>query len=306
MTKQVLLYLPVIHKGYEDLLARHADADGVLLMGRSFAQQHRALAKDIRALDPERAAAYVQALWPAPVRVVERADLPGAVTAALLVAPDEDVLRATVKEFGLGSVAEVTFERTFLRWDRPWSLAARPVTPDLTVSRDAAVVGFQRLAAGLAARSSDWWRQVGAVAVRDGEVLGAAYNEHAPTEYGPYTDGDPRDNFSRGVRADLSTATHAEARLVGTAARDGVRLSGADLHVTTFPCPACARLVADAGFARCFFTGPYAVLDGEQVLRAAGVGLVWVDDPASDRSSRNGDGDGDGDADGVSVSGSGS
>jgi deoxycytidylate deaminase len=47
--------------------------------------------------------------------------------------------------------------------------------------------------------------------------------------------------------------------------------------VTTFPCPACARLIAAAGFRRCYYTGQYSVLEGDAVLRAAGVELVWVD-----------------------------
>jgi dCMP deaminase len=70
---------------------------------------------------------------------------------------------------------------------------------------------------------------------------------------------------------------HAEASIIAAAARDGVSLRGADLYVTTFPCPSCARLIAQAGFARCFFAGPYSVLDGEEVLRAAGIELLWVD-----------------------------
>jgi dCMP deaminase len=129
----------------------------------------------------------------------------------------------------------------------------------------------------LAGRSSDWWRQVGAIAWRDAVVLGAAWNHHGPTEYAPYTDGDPRDGFSRGVRADLSTAIHAEASVVANAARDGISLDGAEIYVTTFPCPACARLIAESGFRRCYFSGAYSVLDGDAVLRAAGVELLWVD-----------------------------
>jgi dCMP deaminase len=108
-------------------------------------------------------------------------------------------------------------------------------------------------------------------------VLAVAHNEHRPTEYSPYLNGDPRDDFSRGVHIELSTAIHAEAAIVARAARTGIVLDGADLYVSTFPCPTCARLVAEAGFRRCFFAGPYAVLDGDEVLRAAGVELIWVD-----------------------------
>ena len=50
--KQVLLYLPVLHAGYEDFLTRHGDADEILLLGRGFQQAYPSLAKDIRALPP--------------------------------------------------------------------------------------------------------------------------------------------------------------------------------------------------------------------------------------------------------------
>jgi deoxycytidylate deaminase len=171
----------------------------------------------------------------------------------------------------------IQWERTFLRWDRSWSLAGRPPDYDGTVSASTVDQTFTRAALDAAGLSSDWWRQVGALAVRDGVVLDVAHNEHRPTEYSPYLNGDPRNDFSRGVRLDLSTAIHAEALLVGRAARRGTPLRGADLYVSTFPCPGCARLVAEAGFRRCFFAGPYAVLDGDDVLRSAGVELVWVD-----------------------------
>ena len=65
--------------------------------------------------------------------------------------------------------------------------------------------------------------------------------------------------------------------MIAQAARAGRPLNGADLYVTTFPCPACARLIAESGFRRCYFTGQYSVLDGDTVLRAAGVELLWAD-----------------------------
>jgi dCMP deaminase len=171
----------------------------------------------------------------------------------------------------------VVFDRTFLRWDRDWATAKVPVSFDGEITAGELPRELLGQAQSLAGRSSDWWRQVGAVAARDGQLLGCAWNRHHPTEYAPYLNGDPRDAFERGVRADLSTAIHAEAALIAGAARDGTALAGADLYTTTFPCPACARLIAEAGFRRCFFAGQYSVLDGEQTLRATGVRLIWVD-----------------------------
>lgn len=275
--KQVLLYLPVVHAGHEGLFARHPDVDEVLILGTGFRAQFKSLAKDIRAVAPERAAQFLQVMLPGTaIRVIEPAELPGAVTGDTLVVPDEDVTRALAAERRLGEGRDLVFDKTFLRWDREWSQAARPADPDGTLKVGELPPALLARARELAGHSSDWWRQVGAVAWRGEQILGAAWNRHAPTEYAPYLDGDPRDNFSRGVRTDLSTAAHAEAGVIAGAARDGIALGGADLYVTTFPCPACARLIADAGFRRCYFTGPYSVLDGDKVLKAAGVELLWV------------------------------
>ncbi len=276
--KQVLLYLPVLHAGYEEFLARHPDADEILLLGAGFRRAFPSLAKDIRALPPESAARYLRLTAPqAVVRVIEPEDLPAAACGDEIVMPDEEVTRDLAARYRLRTGRAVAFERTFLRWDRDWAAAQVPVAFDGEVSAEDLPRELLGLAGSLAQRSSDWWRQVGAVAARDGRVLGCAWNQHRPTEYAPYLNGDPRDGFARGVRADLSTAIHAEAALIARAARDGLALAGADLYTTTFPCPACARLVAEAGFRRCYFTGQYSILDGEQVLRAAGITLIWVD-----------------------------
>lgn len=278
-TKQTILYLPVVHAGYEDFLTRHADSDEILLLGRGFAEVFPKLAKDIRGLAPERAARHARLIVPGTeVRVLEPADLAaGAVRAGLVVLPDEEIMHLLAARPDFPDEAELRFESTFLRWDREWSRAGRPAGFDERISRAKLDRRFMTAARREAGRSSDWWRQVGAVAARDGEVLRVAHNHHHPTEYTPYIDGDPRNDFSRGVRTDLSTAIHAEASLVAGAAGEGTSLAGADLYVSTFPCPGCARLVVEAGFRACYFAGPYSMLDGEEILRAGGVELVWVD-----------------------------
>jgi dCMP deaminase len=49
------------------------------------------------------------------------------------------------------------------------------------------------------------------------------------------------------------------------------------MYVTDFPCPPCAKLIAGAGIAKLYFRSGYAVLDGQEVLEAAGVELLKVD-----------------------------
>ena len=276
--KQVLLYLPVVHAGHEGFFARHRDAAEVLVLGGGFRGLYKSVAKDIRALPPGRAAQFLQLMLPETVvRVIEPGDLPAAVTARTLVLPDEDITRNLAAEHHLAEGRELVFDKTFLRWDREWSQAGRPAEFDGKRAIGELPDGLAARARELAGHSSDWWRQVGAIAWRGAEILGAAWNHHAPTEYAPYIDGDPRDSFSRGVRADLSTATHAEASVIAQAARAGRPLDGAELYVTTFPCPACARLIAESGFRRCYFTGQYSVLEGDHILHAAGIEVLWVE-----------------------------
>lgn len=272
------MYVPVIHAGYDRFLAEHASGAELLLVGSGFSDDYPVLAKEIRALDAERALAYLLSSGAVTSgRVISPSDLPAAVEQGVLLTPDEDVTRGIVRQYSLTDRADVRFLPTFLRWDREWSKAGRPLGYDGEVSADEYARRMQKLARRASGRSSDWWRQVGAIAVKDDEIIAEAHNRHLPTEYSPYIDGDPRNNFSRGVETDLTTALHAEAAIVAWAAREGVSLRDADLHVTTFPCPTCAMLVAEAGFARCYFSGPYALLDGENVLRQAGVELYFVE-----------------------------
>ena len=63
---------------------------------------------------------------------------------------------------------------------------------------------------------------------------------------------------------------------MANAAREGVATAGAVVYVTDFPCPPCAKLLAGAGIATLYYRDGYAVVDGQDVLEAAGVEIVRV------------------------------
>lgn len=276
MGKRAFLYLPVLHAGHVDFFARHADVEEVLLVGPGFAEEFRTVEKEIRAVPPALAVTLVRAATGLSARVVEPSEVVDAVGDDDLVIPDDDLLRSIVDSYGLAAGREIHWDSTFLRWDREWSKPqpVEGVEPMADVPDD--VRTAMRRAVELAERSSDWWRQVGAVVrLPDGTTL-EGWNRHHPTEYAPYIDGDPRNEHSRGERTDLSTAMHAEASLVAQAARLGVSLSGAEIYVTTFPCPTCARLIGEAGVSVCYFDTPYSELAGDRILRSFGVELHWV------------------------------
>ena len=281
MTAAVVAYVPVLHDGYRRFLETHGRDRPLFLIGPSLYADYRPLAKDIRCLPVERVRQAIAA-WgicsEVAVLDVERARALAA-TGPSLVLPAEDVSYQVVERFF--ARCPVRYDTAFLRWDKTRTVqmlrpaAARVVDDDDAL---AAIVGPAEAQARL---SLDWWRQVGAaMRLAGGDIL-AAGNEHNPHALSAYAAGDPRSNFFKGVHFELSTSTHAEAALVAAAARRGLSTEAAVVYVTDFPCPPCAKLLAAAGVAQLYYRTGYAVLDGQDVLDAAGIEIVHVGESLS-------------------------
>ncbi len=276
MSEAVLAYVPVLHEGYRRFLETHGPGRALYLIGAELHSEQRPLAKDIRALDAEHAAAAIGA-WGI-CESVAVLDLAGAERLAAespaLIAPAEDVSYAVVERFF--ARCDVRYDTVFLRWDKTRTAALLEPEAEPARAGDQPLAELAAAAAAAAGGSIDWWRRVGAaIRFADGTVE-TAHNEHLPHPLAAYAAGDPRSNFYKGVALELSSAHHAEARLIAGAARAGRATEGAVMYVTDFPCPPCAKLIAAAGVARVYFREGYAVLDGEDVLRDAGVELLRV------------------------------
>lgn len=125
---------------------------------------------------------------------------------------------------------------------------------------------FMLIAKLVSTRSTCNSRPVGAVLVKDRQILATGYNGSMPGafhcidqvtfDHNPYchrrvlqiTDTD-KHNFCR--------ASHAEANAIALAARHGVAIKGASLYVTLEPCYTCIKLLATAQIERVFFELPY-------------------------------------------------
>jgi dCMP deaminase len=273
--RAAVAYIPVLHEGYRRFVENHARDGRLFVVGSALHEDYRPLAKDIRALSAELVARAI-ASWDVCAEVAVL-DLEGASALAAdapqLTMPAEDVSYRLAERFF--ERCEVRFDTVFLRWDK--TRTAQLLEPRARrVAFEEGLVELARAAEDAAARSIDWWRRVGAaIRFADGG-LRAACNVHNPHRLSAYTVGDPRANFYKGVALELSTATHAEARLIAEAAREGRATAGALLYVTDFPCPPCAKLIAAAGIARVYFREGYALLDGQDVLASAGVEVVRV------------------------------
>jgi dCMP deaminase len=276
MSDIVVAYIPVLHDGYRRFLERHSTGKPAFVIGPGVYFDYRPLAKDIRCLDADLVAAAV-ASWGICSSVAVLTEEVAAELAAArpsITLPAEDVSYQTVERFF--ARCEVSYDTVFLRWDKTKTVQLLEPQAARRVAIDEVCADLGLKAERAARDSVDWWRQVGAaIRFTTGETR-CATNSHHPHRLSAYTAGDPRSNFYKGVHLELSTVTHAEAKLIAEAARHGPSTEGAVMYVTDFPCPPCAKLIAGAGVGRLYFRSGYAVLDGEDVLEAAGIEVLRV------------------------------
>lgn len=273
MAETLIVYMPVLHEGYRRFFGSHAASTVYLVDPQFVADALPRLTRDRRQLRIEdamrllRASGWVQDVLALDVAALEELD---ARTAEIVMPVDEvsDVVAARLPH------CRVRYEQVFLRWDKTVTLQELEVQPDAEVTDAYVHRELMACACNEAERSGDWWRQVGAVAVCDGEVVGRGYNAHEPTEHVVYEDGNPRDNFDAGEHPDISLTLHGEAGIVARAARPV--LVGTSIYVTTFPCINCARLLAEAGVSKVYYRDGYSRLDAEQVLKGRGVEIIRV------------------------------
>ncbi|OHA92357.1 MAG: hypothetical protein A3J09_02720 [Candidatus Zambryskibacteria bacterium RIFCSPLOWO2_02_FULL_51_21] len=171
----------------------------------------------------------------------------------------------------------IVWDTAFLRWNKMNAVTQNPVDSKQIVSSRDFDKKMIELAYKEAEKSSDWWRHVGAILIKDGKVISTRYNKHAVTENTAYIEGEPRSNFDAGKAiADLVIFEHGEATLIADSARRGVSTLGAEIYVTTFPCPSCAMAIANAGIKKVYYKEGYSLLDAEKILKNANVELICV------------------------------
>jgi dCMP deaminase len=275
MENVVVAYVPVIHRGYLDYFAS-TRAKKIYALQASDMPEFPHLVREVRALTIEELSKTLNGLG---YEVLPFSGLNGIgfPVGTRIHVPEDDITRAKF------AGCDVIWGNWFLRWD--WSKSTVQGTTQPEADRiirkgdpeyEGVSTRMQKLLE-VAKRSSDWWRQVGAMAVAtDGRCI-VAYNKHFPNEHAPYMDGDPRDSFKPGEFIEVSSALHSEQALIAEAARLGISLLGAELLVTVFPCNLCAPWIPTAGFKSVFFSGGYSNLNGQKTLREHGVELIYVE-----------------------------
>lgn len=129
---------------------------------------------------------------------------------------------------------------------------------------------FMEIAQVVSKRSTCLRRKVGAVLVRDRQILATGYNG---TPKGlPHCEevGCLREKLHvpSGQNHELCRGIHAEQNAVIQAAVNGVSTQGATLYCTHQPCVVCSKILINAGITRIVYANPYPDKLAEEMLKS--------------------------------------
>ena len=119
---------------------------------------------------------------------------------------------------------------------------------------------FLKIASVVAERSTCRRHHIGAVAVRDKQILATGYNGAPSGSKDCLELGCLRDELTipSGERHEICRAIHAEQNVIIQAALHGVSLEGSTIYCTHTPCVLCAKMLVNAKIKRLVSFGKYS------------------------------------------------
>jgi dCMP deaminase len=135
---------------------------------------------------------------------------------------------------------------------------------------------FMEIARVVSTRSSCLRRQVGAVVVKNRQILATGYNG-VPRGFRHCDErGCLRQQLGipSGERHELCWGLHAEQNAIVQAAYHGVAISGAQIFCTHQPCVVCAKMLVNADVVAVYFAGAYPDALAMEVFEEAGTLLT--------------------------------
>lgn len=279
-TTKLLAHVPVISRGYLEFIHSQIDAvDEVCIADNSVVSGIDGIRKDLRRLDPHEAASILAPHLEKTVRTLGMTGISDLLKTGdcALIMPDDEVSDYLIRTFEIPQ-ERYTLHNVFLRWNRKNIELNMPVEADSLVGTSELPEHITTQLQNEINQSNEWWRQVGCVAFKDGELIVSSHNHYVPTADTAELDGDIRSQAYRGVDIEIGNVQHAEAAMIAEAARLGIQLDGVECLISTFPCPACAKLLVAAGIKKIYFAEGYAVADGLSILRSAEIEIIKIDD----------------------------
>lgn len=139
---------------------------------------------------------------------------------------------------------------------------------------------FMRIALLVAERATCNRAKIGAVIVKDKNIIATGYNG-SPAGHPHCTDvgcliyvsrnpdGEEEENCFRTI--------HAEINAVAQAAKHGTAIDGADIYINASPCYHCLKTLVNTGIRRIFYHKPYKIHRIRDLVENSPVSLVQID-----------------------------
>ena len=138
---------------------------------------------------------------------------------------------------------------------------------------------FLTITRNVAERSTCTRAKVGAVIVRDKNILATGYNG-APAGLPHCIDAGCLVYTSRTptgeVEENCFRTIHAEINAIAQAAKNGASIRDADIYITHTPCIHCVKVLINTGIKRIFYEREYKRATIEELLRGANITLECV------------------------------
>ncbi len=132
---------------------------------------------------------------------------------------------------------------------------------------------FMDITSLVAKRSTCMRRQVGAVMVKQKNILATGYNGTPSGITHCDVTGCLREqlNVPSGERHELCRGLHAEQNAIIQAARHGVNISDSTLYCTNSPCIICTKMLINAGIRKVIYLEGYSDNLSMEMLEEAGI-----------------------------------
>ena len=132
---------------------------------------------------------------------------------------------------------------------------------------------FMQITKLVATRSTCLRRQVGALLVKEKNIMATGYNGVPTGITHCAVTGCLRDqlNVPSGERHELCRGLHAEQNAIIQAARHGANIAGSTLYCTDSPCIICSKMLINAGIVDIIFSRGYPDTLSLDMLTEAGI-----------------------------------
>ncbi|MEM2974156.1 MAG: cytidine/deoxycytidylate deaminase family protein [Candidatus Micrarchaeia archaeon] len=137
---------------------------------------------------------------------------------------------------------------------------------------------FMTICENVARRSTCKRHKLGALIVRDKQILATGYNG-APRGLPHCLDlGCMRDKLGieSGTRHEICAAVHAEQNAILQCAYHGVSTKDSTMYVNASPCRICAKMIINAGIKKVVYRGEYPDAETFKLFKQAGIKIEKI------------------------------